>query len=497
MEHYNSASEVFNFLRRNSAYIGPQIHLILWGMGLLILDFLIPAGKKRAMSIFSLLGIGAASIHWYRLYRGGVGRAFYDMISLDSFSLFFQLTILIAAALTVMISYRYLDEEGEQHGEYYALILFASSGMMFMAAALDLVTIFVGLELMSLSVYVLVGLLRTNRKSNEASLKYFLLGAFSTGVLLYGMSLLYGISGSTNLQVIGQAVSQNASSPIVVLGMVGMLAGLCFKVAAVPFHMWAPDAYEGAPTSVTAFMSVAVKAAAFAIFYRIFMVSMGSLRDLTMVLIAVISMLTMTIGNWAAVTQTNVKRLLAYSSVSHAGYVLLGLAAGTELGVRAGAIYLFIYTFMNLGAWSVVLLLRRRNIAGEEVEDFNGLFFRNPGVAILMLLFMLSLGGIPPLAGFLAKYYVFSAVIDVYLTTGNKLMLALAIVAVVNAAVALYYYIRIVVAMFVKELSEPAELSFSTGIKVALAVTAAATVLIGLYPDPIIQLAEVAAYPLL
>jgi NADH-quinone oxidoreductase subunit N len=497
MDHYNSASEVFNFLRRNSAYIGPQIHLILWGMGLLILDFLIPVGKKRAMSIFSLLGIGAASIHWYRLYRGGVGRAFYDMISLDSFSLFFQLIILIAAALTVMISYRYLDEEGEQHGEYYALILFASSGMMFMAAALDLVTIFVGLELMSLSVYVLVGLLRTNRKSNEASLKYFLLGAFSTGVLLYGMSLLYGISGSTNLQVIGQAVSQNSSSPIVVLGMVGLLAGLCFKVAAVPFHMWAPDAYEGAPTSVTAFMSVAVKAAAFAIFYRIFMVSMGSLRDLTMVLIAVISMLTMTIGNWAAVTQTNVKRLLAYSSVSHAGYVLLGLAAGTELGVRAGAIYLFIYTFMNLGAWSVVLLLRRRNIAGEEVEDFNGLYFRNPGVAILMLLFMLSLGGIPPLAGFLAKYYVFSAVIDVYLTTGSRLMLALAIVAVVNAAVALYYYIRIVVAMFVKELSEPAELSFSTGIKVALAVTAAATVLIGLYPDPLIQLAEVAAYPLL
>ncbi len=497
MDHYNSASEVFSFLRKNSAYIGPQIHLILWGMGLLILDFLIPVGKKRAMSIFSLLGIGAASVHWYRLYRGGVGRAFYGMISLDSFSLFFQLIILIAAALTVMISYRYLDEEGEQHGEYYALILFASSGMMFMAAALDLVTIFVGLELMSLCVYVLVGLLRSNRKSNEASLKYFLLGAFSTGVLLYGMSLLYGISGSTNLQVIGQAVSQNASNPIVVLGMVGLLAGLCFKVAAVPFHMWAPDAYQGAPTSVTAFMSVAVKAAAFAIFYRIFMVSMGSLRDLSMVLIAIISMLTMTIGNWAAVTQTNVKRLLAYSSVSHAGYVLLGLAAGTELGVRAGAIYLFIYTFMNLGAWSVVLLLRRRNIAGEEIEDLNGLFFRNPVVAVLMLLFLLSLGGIPPLAGFIAKYYVFSAVIDVYLTTGSKLMLALAIVAVVNAAVALYYYIRLVVAMFIKELSEPAELSFSTGITIALAVTAAATVLIGIYPDPIIQLAEVAAYPLL
>lgn len=497
MDQYTSTSQVFAFLQRNAAYIGPQIHLVMWGMGLLILDFLIPREKKHWISFFALLGIGAAMIHWYRLYHGGVGRAFYDMISLDSFSLFFQLTVLIAAALTILMSYQYLDVEGEQHGEYYALILFATAGMMFMAAALDLVTIFVGLELMSISVYVLVGMLRSHRTSNEASMKYFLLGAFSTGVLLYGMSLLYGISGSTNLLVIGQAVGRNASSPVVVLALIAMLAGLFFKVAAVPFHMWAPDAYEGAPTSVTAYMSVAVKAAAFAIFYRILMISFGSLHHLSTILIALVSMLTMTLGNWAAVTQTNVKRLLAYSSISHAGYVLLGLVAGTELGVRAGAIYLFIYTFMNLGAWAVVILLRRRNIAGEEVSDFNGLFFRNPWVAVLMLMFLLSLGGIPPFAGFIAKYYVFSAIVDVYLATGSKLILTLAIVAVLNAAVALYYYIRIVLAMFILELAEPAELSFSTGISIALVVTAAATVLIGIYPDPIIHFAEVAAYPLL
>ncbi|MBI2822426.1 MAG: NADH-quinone oxidoreductase subunit N [Acidobacteria bacterium] len=497
MDQFNSASEVFSFLRRNAAYIGPQIHLVLWGMGLLILDFLIPKGKKHWMSAFSLLGIGAALVHWYRLYHGGVGRAFYDMISLDSFSLFFQLIVLIAAALTILMSYRYLDVEGQQHGEYYALILFATSGMTFMVAALDLVTIFVGLELMSVSVYVLVGLLRSDPRSNEAALKYFLLGAFSTGVLLYGMSLLYGISGSTNLQVIGQAVGQNAGNPVVALGLVAMLAGLFFKVAAVPFHMWAPDAYEGAPTSVTAFMSVAVKAAAFAIFYRILMVAFGSLQDLSSMIIALVAIATMTLGNWAAVTQSNIKRLLAYSSVSHAGYVLLGLAAGTELGVRAGAVYLFIYTFMNLGAWAVVLLLRRRNIAGEQIDDFNGMFFRNPWVAVLMLLFLLSLGGIPPLAGFIAKYYVFSAVIDVYLASGSKLMLWLAIIAVLNAAVALYFYLRFVLAMFVRDLTEPAELCFSAGIAVTLAITAAATILIGIYPDPVLRFAEVAAYPLL
>ncbi|MBI4454528.1 MAG: NADH-quinone oxidoreductase subunit N [Acidobacteria bacterium] len=497
MDQYNVASEVFSFLRKNAAYIGPQIHLVMWGMGLLILDFLIPKEKKRLISLFALLGIAAAMVHWYRLYHAGVGRAFFDMISLDSFSLFFQLTVLIAAALTVMMSYRYLDEEGEQHGEYYALILFATSGMMFMVAALDLVTIFVGLELMSISVYVLVGFLRFNLKSNEASLKYFLLGAFSTGVLLYGMSLLYGISGSTNLQVIGYAVSQNPTSPAVVLGMIGMLAGLFFKVAAVPFHMWAPDAYEGAPTSVTAFMSVAVKAAAFAVFFRVLMVSLGSLRDLSTILISVVAILTMTVGNWAAVTQSNIKRLLAYSSISHAGYVLLGLATGSELGIRAGAVYLFLYTFMNLGAWAVVLLLRRRDIPGEQIDDFNGLFFRNPWVAGLMLLFLLSLGGIPPLAGFIAKYYVFAAVIQEYLTAGSKLMLWLAIIAVLNAVVALYYYVKIVVAMFMKELSEPAELSFSVGNTITLIITAAATIILGIYPNVVIRFAEVAALPLL
>jgi NADH-quinone oxidoreductase subunit N len=328
-------------------------------------------------------------------------------------------------------------------------------------------------------------------------MKYFLLGAFSTGVLLYGMSMLYGVSGSTNLQVIGQAVSENPDSPAVVVGMITLMAGLFFKVAAVPFHMWAPDAYEGAPTSVTAFMSVAVKAAAFAIFYRIVMVSLGSLHELSTLLISVVAILTMTVGNWAAVTQTNVKRLLAYSSISHAGYVLLGLAAGTELGVKAGAIYLFIYMFMNMGAWAVIVLLRRNNIAGEEVDDFNGLFFRNPWIAVLMLLFLLSLGGIPPLAGFIAKYYVFSAVVESYLSTGSRMMLWLGIVAVINAAVALYYYIRIVLAMFVKDLTQPAELNFSLGTSIALAITAAVTVILGVYPNPIIRFAEVAAFPLL
>ncbi|MDA2926087.1 NADH-quinone oxidoreductase subunit N [Acidobacteria bacterium AH-259-G07] len=490
---------LWEFFRENSAAIGPQLQLIIWGLGILCVDFLIPAQKKGRGAIYALGGLFMASIHLYWFWGISPGPAFYNMVTLDFFARYFNLLFLAAAFLTVIMSYRYLDIEDEQHTEYYALILFATAGMMFMAGAIDLVSLFVGLELMSISTYVLVGFLRSQKRSNEAAMKYFLLGAFSTGIILYGMSLLYGLSGSTNLNEIGRQIVGLENNTLLVLSLFMMMAGLCFKIAAVPFHMWVPDAYEGAPTSITAFMSVAVKAAAFAIFFRIFYLAFGDVREIYIFALAVIAMVTMTWGNVAALTQDNVKRLLAYSSISHAGFVLMGLVAGTDLGVTASAIYLLAYTFMNLGAWSVVILLRRQDIPGETLEDFNGLYFKHPAIAVLMLIFFLSLAGIPPLAGFIAKYFVFAAVLEVALSSGeahSSLMVWVAVVGALNVVVSVYYYFRIVVSMFIRKDYLPAPLSFSAGLVVVLVITGLFTVLIGIYPEPFISLARAASLSL-
>lgn len=494
MPQSQSAAEVLSYLNANLVAIRPETHLILWGLGLLIIDRLIL--HKWWNGIFALVAIAFASIELWQTSAHGE-TYFFETVIVDAYSVYFKAIFLISAAISIAISLKYLDVEDEQHGEFYALILFSTAGMMFMAAAVDLITMFVGLELMSLCIYILVGFLRSNRKSNEASLKYFLLGSFSTGILLYGMSILYGISGSTNLDKIALAVAgMPPDSPILYLATIALLAGLCFKVAAVPFHMWAPDAYEGAPTSVTAFMSVAVKAAGFAIFFRLFFVAIRDARAQYLPLLALVCIATMTFGNITAISQNNVKRLLAYSSISHAGFILLGLIAGTNFGVYASAFYLFIYMFMNLGAFTVLILLCRRHIPGDTIDDLNGLFFKSPAVAVIMLLFLLSLSGIPPLAGFYAKYFVFAAVVDAYISTGSNLMLALSIIAVLNVAISLYYYVRLVVAMFFKESTEPAELSMSPGLALALVVTTALTVGIGLYPNPFIELAQRVSFPI-
>ncbi len=492
-------SDLLEFLRTNSVAIAPQLHLIAWGLGILCVDPFVPATQKRPWGVgFALAGIVLASLHlFYGWDRGGPG--FDDRITLDSFAQFFDIIFLVAALLAVLLSYRYLDIERAQHLEYYALILFAVSGMMFMAGALDLVTLFIGLELMSISTYVLVGFLRSQRRSNEAALKYFLVGAFSTGVLLYGMSLLYGITGSTRLETIGRAVGEMSDNGLLVVSVLMLASGFSFKIAAAPFHMWAPDAYEGAPTAITAFMSVAVKAAAFAVFLRVFLVAFADLRELYLVVLAVIAMATMTWGNLAAVTQSNVKRLLAYSSISHAGYIMMGLLAGSEFGVTASAVYLFAYTFMNLGIWAVVILLRRHDISGEQLEDFDGLFHKAPSIAVLMLIFLLSLAGIPPLGGFIAKYFVFAAVIQSALNgdTFSLLLTAVAVVGALNVVISLYYYLRIVVRMFFKTDYVPARLSYSFGLVFTLVVTVLLTIWVGVYPQPFIELARTASLPLI
>jgi NADH-quinone oxidoreductase subunit N len=401
----------------------------------------------------------------------------------DSFFIYFGFLFLAATALVILISVRYLEIEHEHRGEYYALMLFATVGMMFMASGYDLVTLFISLETMALSFYILVGFLRKERRSNEGALKYLLLGAFSSGILAYGFSVLYGLSGSTNLGDIANALAlRPLNDVLVLLALVTVSAGLFFKIAAVPFHMWAPDVYEGAPTSITAYVSVASKAASFALLMRLFLVPFWPVRDDWKMLFAAVALATMTVGNFAALTQTNIKRLLAYSSIAHVGYILLGMVAMNETGMQGIAFYLFAYAFMTIGAFTVVILLRRKGVIGDELEDMNGLIHRSPGAAILMLIFLLSLAGIPPTAGFMGKWLIFWGLIQ----TGHYY---LAIFAALYILPAVYYYLRIVVHMWMTDVTDPVRPTITTGQWLALAAAVILVLGAGLYPEPFLKLA--------
>jgi NADH-quinone oxidoreductase subunit N len=468
------------FQPQDLGVIGPELELALFGMIVLVFDLLIT--NKRVLGYISLAGLAWAGFFLLRLYNVVEAPAYGGVLTLDPFAWFFKAIFLIAAGLAVAISIKYLDIERENHGEYYALILFATMGMMFMVGAMDLVTLYIGLETMAIATYILVGFLRSSARSNEASLKYFLLGAFSSGILLYGFSLLYGIAGSTRYEAIWEALQQRPQTdPISLLALGAVLAGMFFKIAAVPFHQWTPDAYEGAPTSITAYMSVAVKAASFAMMVRLFMTALAPMRPHWVVIMSVVAALTMTVGNIAAITQSNVKRLLAYSSISHAGYILLGLIAANATGLIAIPIYLLVYMFTNLGAWAIVVALRRKDVIGEHIDEMSGLFFRHPVSAILMLVFLLSLAGIPPTAGFIGKYFLFGALIET-----NHYVLA--VIAVLNAAISMYFYLRIVVAMFMRDATEKTGLDLSPGVMAVMAISFVFTMWIGLYPDPFIAM---------
>jgi NADH-quinone oxidoreductase subunit N len=469
----------------------------MFGLGILLIDFLIKEKRDRYLNaVTALIGLGMAGVQLLRFWRGGLlpvpYSGFGGSLAIDTFAIYFKLIIIVATALVVMISAKYLEIEEAHFGEYYALILFSAVGMMFMASGRDLIVLFIALELMALCEYVLTGFLRGNRRSNEAAMKFFLLGAFSSGLLLYGMSLLYGLSNSTNLAVIAQRLADRPSpDPLSWMAMITLLAGLFFKIAAVPFHQWTPDAYEGAPTSITAFISVAPKAASFAILVRILMSGMWPLRAEWQALMVGVAIATMTLGNLAAITQTNIKRFFGYSTISHVGYLLLGLIAaadGNSEGLTAVAIYLLVYAFMNLGAFTVVIMMRRKEIIGDEIDDLSGLMARAPGPAILMLIFLLSLAGIPPTAGFIGKYFIFLSLIQ----TGHY---SLAVLAVAYAVVALYYYFRIVVAMFMKKAPDEIPLATGLGMSVALGVTLSLTLIVGVYPEPFIVLAREAVRP--
>jgi NADH-quinone oxidoreductase subunit N len=487
MSQYYTATDNFVLL--------PALMLALFGGAVLIFDFLLfrqPRYRKLIVA-FTFVGLAFTAAALFRqhmeLVQSGQREivAFGGSLVVDRFALFFNWMFLAATAIVAMFSYRVLRIEREPVGEYYGLLLLANCGMYFLATGIDLITIATGLELMALSFYILVGFNRADRKSNEASIKYLLLGAFSTGFLLYGFSLLYGLSGSTKLHEITAAVAiHGAGNPIVFMAIVSTAVGLLFKISAVPFHMWAPDAYEGAPTPVTAYLAVASKAASFALLTRIFLGPLLSARPTWEPLLIGIAILTLTVGNLAAITQENVKRLLAYSSISHAGYILLGLIAGNDTGIQAIAVYVLAYVFMTLGAFLVVAAMRHEGIPGDTLSDLKGLIHRNPGYAIAMLVFLISLSGIPPTAGFIAKYYIFLSLIE----TGHYY---LAVFATLYVAVALYYYFRVVRTMFLVEEAEvPAVAPLrSFGFRAALVITGVLTLLIGMYPEPFLRFADI------
>ncbi|MEP7361929.1 MAG: NADH-quinone oxidoreductase subunit N [Acidobacteriota bacterium] len=483
MSQYYTPSDHFALL--------PALLLALFGCSILLLDFFVlpKPRQKRWLILFAVLGEVFACVALYRQYRFlddqslPALHAFSDGLVVDGFSIFFNAMFAAAAILVALISYRYLEVEDEHHGEFYGLVLMAQCGMFFLASGTELVTLFIGLELMSVTFYVLVGFLRSDRRSNEAAMKYLLLGAFSSGFLAYGFSLLYTLSGSTRLTKIASDLSQRpANDPLLLLALVTTSVGLLFKVGAAPFHMWAPDAYEGAPTPVTAYLSVASKAAAVALLVRLLTGAFGAQRISWEPLLSIAAVLSLTIGNLSALSQSNLKRLLAFSSISHAGYVLLGLIAGNRTGLIGISIYLLTYTFMNTGAFLVLIALRQKGMPGDDIDDLSGLIHRSPVHALLMVLFLLSLAGIPPTSGFIAKYYIFLSLVE----TGHY---ALAIAAVLYVAVSIYYYFRIVRTMFVGEPGQLLPAIPGWGARLGFLITAAATLAIGLYPEPIVQFA--------
>jgi len=479
-----------------------MIMLALFGMGILLIDLMLPQEWKRGNAWIALIGLAFSAASVWKVQhaafpdgRSVVGSYGYIIdglgsMKVDAFAIYFWYLFLAGAALSILISTKYLAIEREEHGEFYALILFSVIGMMSMSAGMDIVLLFIGLELMAISTYVLVGFLRRDKRSNEAALKYLLLGAFSSGIFAYGLSLIYGLTGSTNLEVISLRLADRLhhtpNDPVAILALVTVATGLLFKIAAVPFHQWAPDAYEGAPTSITGFMSVSVKAAGWAMLLRIFLWGLAPLRLLYVPLLVFVAVATLVVGNVAALKQNNVKRLLAYSSISHVGFMLLGLIASDGIanttGIQGILVYLLVYTFMNLGAFAVITSLRRRQIIGDDIDDLAGLFSKAPGEAVLMLVFLLSLAGIPPLAGFWGKYFVFLALIQ----TGRY---ALATVAILFSVLGLYYYMRMANAMFMKKAMDAEPVAAGAGMKFALFVTGLATIVIGIFPQFFIEVA--------
>ncbi len=455
----------------------PELVIALTLIIVLVFD-LFDSISKTVLGWMTIIGAGIALWVSIQMHQAGtVGIQFNEMFKVDSFSLFFNIIFLVSTILVTLISMSYLDRGDRKQGPYYLLILLATLGMMLMAAGNELIIVFLGLELMSLSLYVLASYFRESPASSEAGMKYLLLGAFASAFFLYGIALIYGGAGTTSVPAIAEAITAENKSPLLLAGMFLLVVGFGFKVAIVPFHQWAPDVYEGAPTTIAAFISAGPKAAGFAAFLRIFMEALPTLQVEWSGVLILLAMLTMTVGNIIAISQTNIKRMLAYSSIAHAGYVLIGLAAANDDGISSAMLYLLVYCVMNIGAFGAVILARTEDGESLMISDYAGLGTRKPLLAMFMTVMLLSLAGFPPTAGFVGKFYIFKAAVG----AGH---IWLVIIGAINTAISAFYYLRVVVTMYMREPEEELEISpYASTLVVGLILAVVGVLLIGILPS--------------
>ena len=463
--------------------LAPVIVLSVFAMMVLVVDLF--GGRNKTLLVFiSLVGLLMTAISAFA--KNPIpAYSFNDSYIVDHLSLFFICIFTISSALAILLSVEYNEREGIRAGEYYALILFCTVGMILLASSTDMIMIFLGIEIVSICLYVLTGIRRDDHRSNEAALKYFLLGAFATGFLLYGMTLVYGSTGNTNLFKIADFVQNTSaqSNPLLLMGLVFLIIGFGFKVASVPFHMWAPDVYHGAPTPITAFMAVGPKAAAFAAFFRVFAVTFPEMAPSWEILLSTIAVLSMFFGNLGAIMQTNIKRMLAFSSISHAGYILIAVIAKNSLGGSSLLFYMLAYAFTIFGIFGIIIILGRKGEENLEIENYSGLAYKHPILALSMTIFLLSLGGLPPFAGFIAKFYIFSAAIQGGFVT-------LVIFAVLNSVISFYYYLKVVVFMYMNEPEAEFKISLTPLTLLVVFIGVVVTINLGIFPGTIIALAS-------
>jgi NADH-quinone oxidoreductase subunit N len=480
-----------NFLPELVEYVRflPELVLSLFGIMIMIFEAMMrPGAKRSSLGVIALIGLACAFVAnaWAGQHSGP---AFSNMIVVDGYGTFFRGLVLVVGFLCILTSFSYFQREKAETGEYYALILFSIVGQCVLATASDLIMVFIGLEISSIATYILAGFLRDDRRNNESALKYFLLGSFATAFLLYGIAWIYGLTGSTNLEQIRSVLDQGSKSALIAdLAAAMLFVGFAFKVSVVPFQMWAPDVYQGAAAPVSAFMSAGPKAAAFAVFFRVFMVSFRPMNARWIWLVWVCALATMIVGNFAALLQTNVKRLLGYSSIAHAGYVLVALAAASQIGIAAAMFYLASYALMTIGAFAVISHIASRHERFVKIEDLAGLGRREPVTAALLAIFVFSLIGVPLTGGFFGKFYVFQAAL-------NSHLVWLTVLGLMNSAIAAYYYLKIIVAVYMKEPGEAVEQLSPPAFSLRLALwgSAVGILVLGIFPGTILSFAASSA----
>jgi NADH-quinone oxidoreductase subunit N len=468
-------------------YILPEIILAAFGILIMLLDVILKRKKKIYIFWISLIALALTFFVSIALWSKPGSGMVSTMVN-DTISLFFNFIFILGTFLTLLMSLDYIKREDFDLGEYYALLLFSTTGMMIVSSAIDLITLFLGLALLSLSLYILAGINRKDLRSNESAIKYLLVGAFASAFLLYGIALIYGATGFVNLKLIAQYLSNQSQSYSTLLygGLGLMLAGFGFKIALVPFHGWQPDVYEGAPTSITAFMSAGVKAAGFAALIRLLLVGLPQLKVSWVTTLQIIAIITMSLGNIVAIAQSNIKRMLAYSSIAHAGYMLIGIISANELGIASLLFYLIIYSLMNLGAFAVVILVGRKGDKSLSINNYAGLSSKHPLLALIMSIFLLSLAGIPPMGGFVAKFYIFSAAVKAG-------FIPLAIIAVINSVISLVYYLRVIVAMYSQKPEKKySPVVYSPSIIACLIISLVGILYLGLFPSGLMHYASMA-----